>query len=372
MPAYAPTDKHLSPLVVESEKTVDSVSVEQASRLPALDAARLLATFSIVWVHVWESHGGTPPLAALGRFGTSFYILSAALFVVRSALKEKRRSAGAEIKQRALRLLKPFVAWSLVYALYYGTYGYLHDYTWRGLIQWWGPLAGTAVHLWFLPFVFFWGTLAALVTPALLRVRRTALLIGGLVLTAALYRFCYNWLHFSLDRHWLWDYHLHRLDRWIYEVPPFVAATLGAIYFHKLPERVRSSLRKAVVPIAATCVVGFFATELLYLQGADFLKKWTDTEGRFMANLAALFLLCGFLAMNRTRFVEKLAPLGRYTYLAFLSHMLVLELIRDPVKSIPDYGSPWIALACSVFVFAGSLAIAWLVQHMRLLRPLRP
>jgi hypothetical protein len=90
-----------------------------------------------------------------------------------------------------------------------------------------------------------------------------------------------------------------------------------------------------------------------------------------MANIAAVFLLCSFLALNKSRFVEKLAPLGRYTYLAFLSHMLVLEFLRDPVKDVPGYGSIPVAVATSVVVFSGSLLLSWMIQNFRWLKPLR-
>src|SRR5688572_11145214 len=46
-------------------------------RLLALDAARVLATFGVMWTHVAEVQGHGGAWAALGRFGTSFHILAA-------------------------------------------------------------------------------------------------------------------------------------------------------------------------------------------------------------------------------------------------------------------------------------------------------
>src|SRR5690606_31880756 len=105
--------------------------------------------------------------------------------------------------------------------------------TWEELTHWWGPVAGTAVHLWFLPFIFFWGVIASWLTPRLNRLPLLAATVGGALSCIGIYWFCYRWLHFSLSRYWLWDYHLHRLDRWIVEVPPFMAATWGAILFYR-------------------------------------------------------------------------------------------------------------------------------------------
>jgi peptidoglycan/LPS O-acetylase OafA/YrhL len=117
--------------------------------------------------------------------------------------------------------------------------------------------------------------------------------------------------------------------------------------------------------------LGFVAAQLIYSTNVDAIKAATHTEGRFMANIAAVFLLAGFLALNRSRFVAKLAPLGRYTYLAFLCHMLVIELLRSPLKDVPGYGSVGVAFASSVLVFALSLGVSWLIQNTRFLKALR-
>src|SRR5688572_5173831 len=50
-------------------------SIGQSSgRLANLDAGRVLATYGVMWTHVAEMQGHPPAWAALGRFGTSFYV----------------------------------------------------------------------------------------------------------------------------------------------------------------------------------------------------------------------------------------------------------------------------------------------------------
>ena len=90
-----------------------------------------------------------------------------------------------------------------------------------------------------------------------------------------------------------------------------------------------------------------------------------------MGNIAALFLLGGFLALDGKAIARLLAPLGKYTYLAFLVHMLFIEILRIPVLSIPGYGTLWVTLLTSVLVFALSLGFSRLVSSYRLLAFLR-
>jgi hypothetical protein len=90
-----------------------------------------------------------------------------------------------------------------------------------------------------------------------------------------------------------------------------------------------------------------------------------------MANLAALFLLGAFLSLDGKALVQRLAPLGRYTYLAFLSHMLVVEIFRNPVKFLPGYGTLWFSLSTSVVVFWLSLLLSLIIQRSRVLAFLR-
>jgi hypothetical protein len=340
-------------------------------RLTGLDAARVFATFGIIWVHVAEGQGHAFSWTALGRFGTSFYVIVAALFVIRGTVKSKPRSFLAELRHRSDRLLRPYLVWSLIYGLYYGYYAYKTNTTWEDLSRWWGPVAGTAVHLWFLPFVFFWGQLAAWAAPRLNKVKLPVLILGGALGCVALYLFCYRWLFFVLDRYWLWKYHLHRLDRWVDEVPPFVTAAWGALVFYRLGHRAKQFMHRRLVLITVIGFFGFFLAEAIYAGQVMRIKEATQTEGRFMGNIAALFLLGAFLALDGKTLVRTLAPLGKYTYLAFLVHMLVIELLRIPVLSIPGYGTLWVSLLTSLLVFALSIVVSRVVSQYKVLAFLR-
>lgn len=341
------------------------------NRLMSIDAGRVLATFAIVWVHASEAQGLSFAASALGRFGTSFYVIVAAFFASRSIVLSPHKSFTAELYKKTQRLLRPYLIWSLVYAVLYTGLTLNAGASLKGLTQWWGPFAGTAVHLWFLPFVFVWSVVALVLVPLALKFEaRTVLILGGVV-SCALYYYCYRHLFFSVDRAWLWSVSLHRLDRWIVEVPLFFSALTCSVYFYKLTLSQRERLQRRQNYIAVVAGAVFVGSELLYATHVDAIRSATMTEGRFMGNFAGAAILAGFLAKNQSRIVTFLSPLGRYTYVAFLGHIVVLELTSGLLKSIPGYGTLWFCLASSLGIFGASLGLSFLIARVRFLSFLR-
>lgn len=375
MSAYAlPSSQlmHSSSVIEEAAPVSISPSTAPFGRMDAIDAARLLATFGIVWTHITEGQGQTAELATLGRFGTSFYVIAAALFAVQTSIRTPNRPFFSELKRKAHRLLWPFVLWSLIYACYYSYRDFRDQATWEELTFWWGPVAGTAVHLWFLPFVFFWSLLASLITPLLLRRSALSILTFGGLIAALSYWYCYAHLFLTVDRPWLWSMHLHRLDRWIVEIPPFIAAVVGSLAYYRLAEEQRLSITRHFKTIAIVSALSFVGVQVIYWVMLEEISNATLSEGRFVANVAGLAILCTFLALARTPFVQRLAPLGRYTYLAFLCHMLLIEMLREPFSALPGYGSVIFSLFTSVLVLAGSLLVSYTIRKTPALKWLRP
>jgi peptidoglycan/LPS O-acetylase OafA/YrhL len=165
---------------------------------------------------------------------------------------------------------------------------------------------------------------------------------------------------------------LHRLDRWIDEAPLYVSAILLGTIFYRLAPQVHARIRRHNVAVALVSVVLFLITQILYSIYVHIIRQQTGTDGRFMANIAGLALLCGSAAMSESKLIRNLAPIGRFTYVTFLVHMLVLELLRAPMKSLPGYGQVPTALFGTVLVFAVSLGVSWLVARFRLFAWLRP
>lgn len=119
-----------------------------------VDYCRLIAAFGIVWFHT-----GAPGYL-LAYAGLPFFLVLLAL------------PSRMSMAERARRLLLPLLIWSAVYGLFRVWNAAEQG---QALFGWWKPwmfLAGTSIHLWFLPFAF----LVALVAPALRASKVTLLL----------------------------------------------------------------------------------------------------------------------------------------------------------------------------------------------------
>ncbi len=349
-----------------------SSPTRRASRVGGLDAARVLATFGIVWVHTAEIQGQDPSLNTLGRFGTSFYILAAVFFSARSHINRPETRAADVIRRRARRLLVPYALWCAIYAAFYFATMYPQGHPVEVITRYWGPFFGTAPHLWFLPFAFLAGVLASLLVPRLLKLPGRLLLMVGPALTLAAYIYVYGWGYASLDQPAITAARVHRLARWTEEAPLVVGAIFGvAIYGKYLPQLSRLGRRKRH-RIARLAFVGFACTQVAYAVLLDPLGSLFWNRVRFFANVAGAFWLVGFVAARDGKWIRRFAPLGTATYFAYLSHQLVLDAVKTALKSVPGYGSLWFAFLSSVGIFAVSVGLGLLVARVRLLRWLSP
>lgn len=347
-------------------------NARSSSRVPGLDAARVLATFGIVWVHTAEIQGQDPALCTLGRFGTSFYILAAIFFAARSHITRPKTTTLQVARARARRLLIPYVLWCAIYAAFYFSTMYPQGHPVAVITRYWGPLFGTAPHLWFLPFAFVAGVLASLLVPPLIRLPGGLLLILGPVLTLSAYVYVYGWGYSALDLPALTAAGVHRLDRWTEEAPLVLGAIFGvAIYGKYLPKLSRLGKRRRH-RIAALALLGFVLTELAYSVFLDSLAGIFWNRVRFFANVAGCFWLVAFVAARKNVWIERLAPLGKATYFAYLAHQLILDSVKTALKSVPGHGSLWFALLSSAGIFGLAVGLGLLVARVRLLRWLSP
>lgn len=349
-----------------------SPSRRSSSRLVGLDAARVLATLGIVWVHVSEIQGVAAKWTALGRFGTSFYIMAAVFFAARSRLRHPDASTADLAKKRARRLLLPYVLWCAVYATFYLSTMIPQGYSAADVALYWGPAFGTAPHLWFLPFAFCAGVLTSFCVARLARLSTRALAWGGIIATLGSYLLCYGWIHPALDQGWLVRMRLHRLGRWVEEAPLVVGAMFGlTLYVRFLPQLAKLG-KKRRLRLSGLCFLGFLLVQAAY---ARFLKQltplfWTDLH--FFANAAGAFWLVAFVAARDNKWLRRLAPYGQATYFAFLAHQLVIDITKRGLSYLPGHGTIGFALVCSVLVFLISAFLGRLVGRIRPLRWLVP
>ncbi|MEN9306550.1 MAG: hypothetical protein RL173_482 [Fibrobacterota bacterium] len=138
-----------------------------------IEILRILSAFGIVWFHSGFDRTG------LGYSGlVVFLVISAYLAVSRNAA---RRPLGQILSGRALRLMSPWAAWMVVYGIRNHFVDRHIIETDRGFFN--GLLAGTHIHLWYLPFIFAISVGFDMVLP---RVRRSGLAIGSAVVAMAL------------------------------------------------------------------------------------------------------------------------------------------------------------------------------------------
>jgi len=348
------------------------VIARPTSRILALDAGRLFATSGIVWVHVSEAQGLSARTSALGRFGTSFYIVAAVLMSALPFFKQRTRRSADVIRTRARRLLVPFLLWSLIYALFYLATMLPQGYRLSQVVSLWGPLAGTAPHLWFLPFAFLASALTAWAMPRLLLLPERALAAAFVVTALSTYLLAYGVILPNLDHGGLAAWSLVRLGRYVEEAPLALSALLGIAWYGKARARLGRLGREGRQRLARRLIALFVTVQAAYFFALEPLRHLFWTEVRAFANVLGSLLVAFCLAVRNSPRVRWLARFGRATYFAFLVHQLLLDLIKVPLQQVVSQGSLAVAFLTTLGIFAVSLALGVWVPKVRWLRPLVP
>lgn len=343
------------------------------TRHEALDSARLLATLGVIWTHVTEVQGQSYGSSALGRFGTSYYILLAIFFSVRSRIARPFEPMSLVIKTRMRRLMVPFLLWSVVYALLYIRYGLSIHSSFQEIALWWGPLAGTARHLWFLPFAAFAGIVASLVTPRLM-----AMTVPVLCTLFVLGSVFWYWLFdgvifFALDRPWELSLHLHRMDRWIEEIPLLLSGTVGVVLFQRLGAQADARVPSVPKPVYATLAfAAWVLMEWFYYSFAGALRLVSGGETRMVAHGAGALLFGAALLATEVRWIRWIARFSRHTYFVFLAHVVVLDGLSTPFSKTPGFGTVWFSVLCTLGIYASCSLVGRLVRRVPGLRAFYP
>jgi fucose 4-O-acetylase-like acetyltransferase len=343
-----------------------------SSRVTGLDAARVLATLGIVWVHVAEIQGQPEAYCSLGRFGTSFYTLAALFLSSRAGVLLKAARPGDIIRRRAKRLLVPFVVWSALYAAFYFITMYPQGYPVAVITRYWGPLFGTAPHLWFLPFAFVAGAVASYAVPRMMKWSGVALSVGGTLVTLAVYVYVYRWGFAALDQPAISAVRLHRLGRWVEEAPLVCGALFGLSLYGKYIGRLARFGRRSRMRLSWCAFSGFVLVQFAYAMFLDELGSMFWNHVRFLANLAGATWLITFVAARDGRWIRQVAPLGKATYFAYLSHQMILDAVKRLLTFLPGHGSLLFALLSTALIYLSAVGLGVLVTRVRLLRWLSP
>jgi peptidoglycan/LPS O-acetylase OafA/YrhL len=121
-------------------------------RLMVFDACRFVAGVAVVWFHSIESDALNAS-GVIGRLSVAFYTIMAMVFLMEGIRRRPERSFLRFTTQRLRRLYLPFLGWS---ALTGATLVLLHAIdpnTYAPAIQLNSLVSGTALPLWFIPFL---------------------------------------------------------------------------------------------------------------------------------------------------------------------------------------------------------------------------
>ena len=132
-------------------------------RMEMLDVVRLIAAFGVIILHAAALDEATTNIIRFGRFAVPFFTMVAVALTVDGLRRAPAKPMGAFCRSRLMRIYVPFLFWTFAY-LVFRNFKYFFI-THQPLIRFDWPLllAGSAHHLWFLPFILLATLSAAIV-----------------------------------------------------------------------------------------------------------------------------------------------------------------------------------------------------------------
>jgi peptidoglycan/LPS O-acetylase OafA/YrhL len=322
-------------------KAESQASAPARQRLAMFDFARLVAIYSIVWLHALRSPM-LIPWTVLGRFAVPFFAAGAVFFVIESLRRQPTRSLGEYALGRVRRIYLPFLAWSGIYLIFkWVKSAVLPDQPndFPGVSAFW---TGTFFHLWFMPFVLL-ATLAVFVLgreviehPRTQWFACAALLAGGLACAL--------------------------VDR-----PAFALADPGftLLVWQALPAVCWGfALALAVSSSGKSLFTSRLVTACAAIAFIGLLA-WLAAFGRntLIENLAGMLFLIAALAPRAPVWIGRIGRFGSLAYGIYLAHMLVIKVL-EAVATRERLTVSWL-LDVAIFIAAalGSTLIAWLLAR---------
>jgi peptidoglycan/LPS O-acetylase OafA/YrhL len=276
-----------------------------APRIGGLDAARFIAIVGVIFVHTPESSLFQRWLIA-GTFGVPFYLFTALYLQVRTIHLDPHRSLLRYVWDRTRRLYVPFLAWSVIYLAARDAKHLLLTHEAVVGLSPWMLVAGTAHHLWFLPFLLFVCIAAAAlnyVCERHLRLRWAVIALmgmGGLVLAIVKRPDWLNYVDGFSVAYLLW-----------WKALPSACWGISVAWVLTL----RNDLWQR---IAVPAIGGALLIVMLGLQIADGYSRLDRT-------LSGLGLLLFATAAWRVPLLSWMSWIGRRSYGIYLTHVLFIE-----------------------------------------------
>lgn len=329
---------------------VDAAVANDRLRVDTLDAARLIALISIIFIHTAESPQ-LQRLSLIGTFGVPFYLFAALYFQARSFRRNPHRLFHHYVVDRIYRLYVPFLAWSAIYLiarnlkhLFIVHDGIVH----ASITDLW---VGVAHHLWFLP-----------------------LLLIATIATAALSRMCAD----------------HRSLRWWIIIGSAIVGTIltvvprpdwlnyahgGEPYFFL---QCWKALPSAFLGLSLAWWLVFHCDEQLFSPALGFIgllltiamlaNQVISGYSRMDRTLSGMGWLLAALAAWRGAWVQWMARLGRCSYGIYLAHVLVVEGVQAIAHKRGFASSVELDVFTMLAAFAISLVITVTIARSRYTR----
>lgn len=342
----APADLAARATRIPDVQTDRAAPVVTSPRNDMLDAVRFFAAAAVVLVHAVES----PALGGwvnLFRFAVPFYLFASMYYQADSFRRRPDQPLGAYCSKRFKRLYGPFLAWSAIYFV-------ARDVKRLTMIDY-PPLplsvsmlwTGAEYHLWFLPFLLVASIVSAICCRAILRAPRlrwpsVALAIAGIAMVAMAQRPQALADDFAGPTYAWWQMW------WA------LTSVLSGMAFAWIV--VFSSSPLLGVP-AIVGIGGIVLAAWMLVQQA--LHGWLMLP-RALSGLGCMLVA---LAPWRGTLVQGFARLGRFGYGIYLSHVLVVEMIRATMHHFGFDPSIWLDLLVFALGFAGSISIAKLLAR---------
>jgi peptidoglycan/LPS O-acetylase OafA/YrhL len=286
-----------------------------ASRVESLDAMRLLAAYATVLVHASLSPQMKAVASPITRFALPFFVQAGIHFLFRGVHRGPDLTFWEHVRHRAWRLLLPFGLWNVIYALLRAAKHRLLVGDGGAGLSWSLVIAGSAPHLWFLPFLFATSLLVLAVAfagkrwPALRTPMAIVLVLIGMAecfipLPAVLKPAVGAW---------------YLVERSFYMVPSICWGTAwGLLRWRRGARRLESSRRVGAASLGVAILCGLVLVAAA-AEGGPF------RIARHVWGIAALLVA---VCPVRGMVVSRLAGLGRYSYGIFLSHVAVVQVAQ--------------------------------------------
>jgi surface polysaccharide O-acyltransferase-like enzyme len=173
-----------SPQVLPDPQAVPRAPLLPLDRVASIDWLRVLAATGIIWFHT-----ETAPHRTIGYAGLPIFLL---IFFSLITRQDATGSTVSFLKRRYKRLLCPWLFWSAVYG-----FGWLMKAVctldsgelWR-MFSIETLLAGTNIHLWYLPYAFIWGFVVYEVNRRTSKIDHVTAVIAALVLAVLTLAVC--------------------------------------------------------------------------------------------------------------------------------------------------------------------------------------